>query len=98
VALARAFLRQAPVLILDEATASIDSETEELIQDSLARFSGTRTTLIIAHRLSSVRRADRVAVLEGGRIIEMGTPNDVLFGGSRCPELFAAQIQRAEAA
>jgi ABC-type multidrug transport system fused ATPase/permease subunit len=98
VALARAFLRRAPLLILDEATASIDSETEELIQDSLARASGRRTTLIIAHRLSSVRRADRVAVLEGGRIVEMGTPNEVLFGGSRCHELFAAQVQRAEAA
>ncbi len=91
-ALARAFLRNAPVLLLDEATASLDSETEELIQDAIERFSGTRTTLVVAHRLSSVRRADRVLVLDHGHIIESGAPRALLRTESRCRELFAAQL------
>lgn len=93
-ALARAFLRSAPILVLDEATASVDSETEELIQDAVERFSGRRTIVVIAHRLSSVRRADRVVVLDGGRIVETGAPGALLAGNSRCRDLFAAQIVR----
>jgi ABC-type multidrug transport system fused ATPase/permease subunit len=91
-ALARAFVRNPPILILDEATASVDSETEELIQDAVERFPGRRTTLIVAHRLSSVRRADRVIVLDRGHVVETGTPADLLQRQSRCRELFAAQL------
>lgn len=91
-ALARAFLRKAPVLILDEATASVDSETEELIQDAVEAFGGKRTLVIVAHRLSSVSRADRVIVLENGRVVEAGTPAALLGSSSRCRELFAAQL------
>jgi ATP-binding cassette, subfamily B, bacterial len=91
-ALARALVREAPILLLDEATASVDSETEELIQDAIEHFTGQRTILIVAHRLSSVRRADRVIVLDQGRIVESGTPEVLLQSDTRCRDLFAAQL------
>jgi ABC-type multidrug transport system fused ATPase/permease subunit len=92
IALARALLRDAPVLILDEATAAVDSETEELIQDAVERLAGRRTILVIGHRLSSIRRADRVVVLDRGRIVETGSPETLLRAGSRYRKLFAAQL------
>jgi ATP-binding cassette, subfamily B, bacterial len=98
IALARALLVEAPILVLDEATSAVDSETEELIQNALYRLAGQRTILAIAHRLSSIRRADRVIVMENGRIIETGSPADLLTRASRCRELFATQIVPVEAA
>jgi len=97
ISLARALLREAPILLLDEATASVDSETEELIRDAVERFSGKRTIIIVAHRLSSVRRANRIVVLEGGRIVETGSPTALLARPSRCRQLFEAQIEQASA-
>jgi ABC-type multidrug transport system fused ATPase/permease subunit len=91
-ALARALLREAPILLLDEATASVDSETEELIQEAIGCFTGQRTILVVAHRLSSVRRANRVIVLDRGRIVESGTPEVLLQSDTRCRDLFAAQL------
>jgi ATP-binding cassette subfamily B protein len=78
IALARAILRDPPVLILDEATAAVDNETEAAIQRSLDRFTAGRTTLVIAHRLSTVRHADRIVVLERGRIVESGQHEPLL--------------------
>ncbi len=98
IALARALLRDAPILLLDEATSGVDSETEELIQDALNTMAGKRTIVVVAHRLSSVRNADRVVVVEDGRIVETGTPSDLLSRPSRCRELFAAQLVLKEAA
>jgi ABC-type multidrug transport system fused ATPase/permease subunit len=95
VALARAFLRDSPILLLDEATASVDSETEELIQDAIDRMAGRRTILVVGHRLSSLRRADRVVVIDGGRIVETGSPEALLGGRSRYRDLFAAQLEPA---
>jgi ABC-type multidrug transport system fused ATPase/permease subunit len=92
VALARALLRDAPVLLLDEATGAVDSETEELIQDALERLGGRRTIIAVAHRLSSIRRADRVIVIENGRVVESGRPQTLLAGASRLSELFAPQL------
>ena len=91
-ALARAFLRDAPILLLDEATASVDSEAEQLIQEALERFAGERTMLFVSHRLSSVRRADRIVVLDDGKIIEMGSPEVLQRTKSRFRDLFAAQL------
>ena len=66
--LARAFLKDAPILVLDEATASLDMKSEELIQKEIEKLASGRTTFIIAHRFSTIRMADRILVLEGGRI------------------------------
>jgi ATP-binding cassette, subfamily B, bacterial len=98
VALARALMREAPILILDEATASVDSETEELIQDAVERLSGQRTLLVVAHRLSTVRRADRIIVLDRGRVVETGSPDALLARRSRCRQLFEAQLHQERAA
>lgn len=91
-ALARAFLRDAPILLLDEATASIDSEGEHLIQEAVERFRGKRTILLVSHRLSTVLRADRVIVLDEGRIVETGSPAELQGNASRFRALFAEQF------
>ena len=78
IALARAILREAPVLVLDEATAAVDNETEAAILRSLDRISRGRTTLVIAHRLSTVRHADRIVVMEQGQVVESGTHESLL--------------------
>jgi ATP-binding cassette subfamily B protein/subfamily B ATP-binding cassette protein MsbA len=77
-AIARAVLKDAPILILDEATSSVDTETEMLIQEALERLMVGRTTIVIAHRLSTIRSADVIAVLEGSRIVELGTHEELM--------------------
>jgi ABC-type multidrug transport system fused ATPase/permease subunit len=81
IAIARALLTQAPVLILDEAVSNLDPDSEQALHNSLEATRGTRTTLVIAHRLSTVVRADRVLVLENGRVIEHGTHEELLAAG-----------------
>ncbi len=78
ISVARAFLRDAPILILDEPTSSIDSKTEAVILDALDRLMAGRTTFMIAHRLATVRRADQILVVDGGRIVERGTHDDLI--------------------
>lgn len=78
IALARAILKDAPILLLDEATSALDTESERLVQEALARFTKNRTTLVIAHRLSTVQRADLICVMEDGRIIERGAHGDLI--------------------
>jgi subfamily B ATP-binding cassette protein MsbA len=77
-AIARALFKDAPILVLDEATSQLDSESEALVARALANLTSGRTTLVIAHRLSTVRRADRIVVLDGGRIVESGTHAELL--------------------
>jgi subfamily B ATP-binding cassette protein MsbA len=77
-ALARAILKDAPILLLDEATSALDTESESLVQAALARFTRNRTTLVIAHRLSTVQRADTICVMEEGRVAESGTHAELL--------------------
>lgn len=77
ISIARALLRGAPILLLDEATSSMDSESEALVKDALARLMAGRTSLVVAHRLATVRDAHRILVMEGGRIVEMGTHEEL---------------------
>ena len=88
-AIARTILRNPPVLVLDEATSSLDTQTERLVQEALERLSEGRTTIAIAHRLSTVRDADQIVVLDRGRVVEVGTYDELLARGGRFAELVA---------
>jgi ATP-binding cassette subfamily B protein len=91
IALARALYRDPALLILDEATSAVDNETEAAIQRSLARIAGARTILIVAHRLSTVRHADRIHVMDGGRIVESGSHEVLLDLGGIYASLWRLQ-------
>jgi ATP-binding cassette subfamily B protein len=92
IAIARAILKDAPVLLLDEATSSLDAQSEAAIQQALERAGRGRTTLVIAHRLATVQRADRIVVLEGGRIVAEGTHESLLREGGLYSELARLQF------
>ncbi|HEY9142414.1 MAG TPA: lipid A export permease/ATP-binding protein MsbA [Arenimonas sp.] len=96
-AIARAILKDAPILILDEATAALDTESERLVQDALNRLIPDRTTLVIAHRLSTVEHADQVLVLDGGRLVEQGTHASLLAKGGLYAHLHRMQFREPEA-
>ena len=91
IALARAILKDAPVLVLDEATAAVDNDTEAAIQRSLEQITRDRTTVVIAHRLSTVRHADRIVVMEQGQIVEQGRHDDLLAHGGVYANLWRVQ-------
>ena len=91
IALARAILKDAPVLVLDEATAAVDNDTEAAIQRSLEQITRDRTTVVIAHRLSTVRHADRIVVMDSGRIVEQGTHESLLNLGGVYANLWRVQ-------
>jgi subfamily B ATP-binding cassette protein MsbA len=93
IAIARAVLADARILILDEATSSLDNESEAFIQESLGRLMSSRTTLVIAHRLSTIRRADQILVLEGGRIVERGTHEELIVKRGRYHDLYTYQAR-----
>jgi ATP-binding cassette subfamily B protein len=94
IAFARALYRDAPILILDEATASIDSETEARLQRALSELLRGRTALVIAHRLSTIRAADRIVVLQKGRVIEQGNHDELLAAGGLYAKLYDLQFSR----
>ena len=92
IAIARTILRNPPVLVLDEATSALDVQTERAVDEALERLAEGRTTIVIAHRLSTVRDADQIVVLDGGEIVERGTHDELLALGGR----YAALVARDE--
>jgi len=96
--IARALLVDPRILVLDEATSAVDAETEVIIQAAIDRLVAGRTTIAIAHRLSTLRRANRLVVLDHGRIVEMGTHDDLLAAEGAYARLYYAQQKAAEEA
>jgi ABC-type multidrug transport system fused ATPase/permease subunit len=95
-AIARALLKNAPILILDEATSALDAESEKLVQDALENLMTERTTLVIAHRLSTIRKADRIVVLVDGAIVEEGTHEELLARKNEYSRLYTLQLLEDE--
>jgi ATP-binding cassette, subfamily B, bacterial len=98
IAIARALLRDAPILLLDEATSALDAESERLVQDALDRLMASRTTLVIAHRLATVRQADRIVVMDKGRIVEQGRHDQLSAGGGLYARLASLQFDDRQVA
>jgi len=93
IAIARALLIDPPILLLDEATSSLDSESEQRVQNAIERLIQGRTTIIIAHRLSTVQRADRIIVLENGKIVEQGSHDELISAGGLYSHLHELQFK-----
>jgi ATP-binding cassette subfamily B protein len=94
IAIARALVRNAPIILLDEATAALDSESERYVQDAIAKLCQGRTTLVIAHRLATVMHADRILVIEAGRIVESGRHEELLRKGGRYASFCRLQLEQ----
>ncbi|AWV32195.1 ABC transporter permease [Paenibacillus odorifer] len=94
--IARAILRNAPILLLDEATAALDNESEKLVQQAIRKLMGDKTTLVIAHRLSTIQNADIILVMENGEIVESGTHDVLLAAGGRYNDLYYSQLEQEE--
>jgi ATP-binding cassette subfamily B protein len=95
VAIARAILRDPPILLLDEATSALDAESERAVQDALAILSAGRTTLVVAHRLATVRQADRILVIDHGQVVTSGTHDSLVREGGLYARLAALQFNEA---
>ena len=98
IAIARAILRDAPILLLDEATSALDAESERAVQEAVTRLSAGRTTLIVAHRLATVKQADRILVFENGRIVAEGTHDSLVAQGGLYARLARLQFTEGLAA
>ncbi|MEP5728131.1 MAG: ABC transporter ATP-binding protein [Sulfitobacter sp.] len=98
VVIARALLRDTPILLLDEATSALDAQSEQVVQDALDRLSKGRTTIVIAHRLATIRNADRIVVLDRGRVTDQGTHDALMAAGGLYADLHRLQFQDGRAA
>jgi len=96
IAIARAFLKNAPILLLDEATSALDSESEEAVREALDRLMAGRTVIAIAHRLSTLRSFDRIVVLQAGRVAEDGSPGGLVRGDGIYRDLVRREMSRLE--
>ena len=90
--IARAFLKNSPIILLDEATSSLDSESEEKVQNAVMNLTKNKTTLVIAHRLSTIIRADKIIVMNQGKIVDIGTHNELLKNSAIYKNLYSKQL------
>jgi ATP-binding cassette subfamily B protein len=97
IAIARALIKDAPIILLDEATAALDSESEHHVQEAIARLCAGRTTIVIAHRLTTVMHADRILVIEAGQLVEAGRHDELLRKGGRYAAFYRLQLKRQSA-
>ncbi len=97
ITIARAFLSDPVILVLDEATSSVDTRTEVLIQQAMERLAAERTSFVIAHRLSTIRDADVILVMENGAIVEQGSHEELLSAGGAYARLYRSQFAEAVA-
>ena len=93
ICIARAIMMDAPILLLDEATAALDTESERLVQDALSKFRVGKSAVIVAHRLATVRHADRILVMEHGKVVEEGTHEELLARSGVYAHLVSHQLQ-----
>ena len=94
ISIARAILKDAPVIILDEATASMDVENESMVQEALSEFLRNKTVLVIAHRMRTIAGADKIVVLENGRVAEQGNPEELMKNGGIFSNMARLQMER----
>ena len=94
ISIARAFLKDAPIILLDEATSALDTESEHAVQEALKTFCAGRTTLVIAHRLTTVANAERICVIEGGQVVEYGRQDELLARNGVYSLLHRTQFER----
>ena len=92
ISIARAFLKNSPIILLDEATSSLDAESEEKIQNAVLNLTKNKTTLVIAHRLSTIIRADKIIIINRGKIIDVGTHNELLKNSTIYKNLYSKQL------